>query len=108
MFFVDDVSDKNFEVVVLESVKPVVVDFWAAWCGPCLQIVPVLEQLALECAGKAVFVKLDADTNFATVAKYGVISLPTIAVFSGGEMVKSVSGVRTKLFFLQEFAEFLL
>ena len=90
------VTDETFEQVVLSSPIPVLVDIWATWCGPCLQIAPILEQLATEYEGRITIAKLDADANPATVAAAGVVSIPTLNIYSGGELVRSLVGGRPK------------
>lgn len=89
------VTDDHFAADVLESDKPVVVDFTAAWCAPCRVMGPVLEELAEE-RGDLRFVKIDVDANAATAARYGVMSMPTFMVFDGGEPVLTLVGSRPK------------
>ncbi|MFB7125257.1 thioredoxin [Kitasatospora xanthocidica] len=101
------VTDATFEKDVLESEKPVLVDFWATWCGPCRQVAPVLEDIAAEHGDKLTIAKLDVDANQATAAKYGVISIPTLIVYQGGEPVKSITGARPKAALLRELADFI-
>jgi thioredoxin 1 len=91
-----DVTDETFAAEVLGSDVPVLVDFWAEWCPPCHRIAPVLEELAAEFAGRARIVKLDADHNPQTVRAYGVLSMPTLSVFRGGELVSQHVGARPK------------
>jgi thioredoxin 1 len=91
-----EVTDETFAAEVLASDVPVLVDFWAEWCPPCHRIAPVLEELAAEFAGRARIVKLDADHNPATVRAYGVLSMPTLTVFRGGEVVSQHVGARPK------------
>ena len=91
-----DVNDDEFGTEVFDSDIPVLVDFWADWCGPCKQIAPVIEQLANEYEGKAKFVKLNVDSNPQTSAKYGVRSIPTLLIFKGGAPVGQVVGAVPK------------
>ena len=91
----EQITDSQFAAAVLESDKPVVVDFTAAWCAPCRVMGPVLEELAAE-RDDLRFVKLDVDTNQATTARYGVMSMPTFMVFEGGEPVLTLIGSRPK------------
>ncbi len=90
------VSDDNFETDVLGASQPVVVDFWAEWCGPCKMIGPQLEELSEEMAGKVKFVKLNVDENQQTAIKYGVRSIPTLIMFKGGEAVDIKVGAGAK------------
>ena len=91
-----NVSDKEWDVEVLSSDTPVLVDFWAPWCGPCKMVAPVVEELAEEYDGKVKFVKLNTDDNIETASKYGIRSIPTLMVFKGGEAVEQVVGFRPK------------
>jgi thioredoxin 1 len=91
----EQITDSQFTAAVLESDKPVVVDFTAAWCGPCRVMGPVLEELAAE-RDDVRFVKLDVDANQATTARYGVMSMPTFMVFDNGEPVLTLVGSRPK------------
>ncbi|GAA2791799.1 thioredoxin [Streptomyces showdoensis] len=91
-----NVTDADFDEVVLNSDKPVLVDFWAAWCGPCRQIAPSLEAIAAEHGEKIEIVKLNIDENPGTAAKYGVMSIPTLNVYQGGEVVKTIVGAKPK------------
>ncbi|MET7400148.1 thioredoxin [Dactylosporangium sp. NPDC005572] len=90
------VTDQTFADEVLASDVPVLVDFWAEWCPPCHRIAPVLDELSHEYEGRAKIVKLDADHNPETVRRYGVLSMPTLTVFRGGEVVSQVVGARPK------------
>ncbi|MDR1851679.1 MAG: thioredoxin [Propionibacteriaceae bacterium] len=93
---VSTVSDDTFATEVLTSDKPVLVDFWATWCAPCKQLSPIVDELAGEYAGKIAFYSLDIDANPATPTQYGIMSVPTLLVFKGGEVVKSIVGARPK------------
>ncbi len=93
---VPEVNDGNFDSEVLQSSDPVLVDFWAPWCGPCRQIGPVIEQLAGENAGSAKVVKLNVDDAPNSAQSYGVSSIPTLMVFKGGEVVDTFVGVQSK------------
>jgi len=93
---VAEVSDGTFENEVIESPQPVLVDFWAPWCGPCRMIAPVVEELAVENSGSAKVVKLNIDESPAAAQKYGVSSIPTLMVFKNGEAVERLVGVQPK------------
>lgn len=90
-------TDQNFSSEVLQSDKPVLVDFWAVWCGPCKMIAPFVEELADEFEGKAKVGKLDVDNNQETAIKYGVRSIPTVLVFKGGKVVDTIIGAVPKV-----------
>lgn len=89
-------TDQNFEQEVLKSDKPVLVDFWAAWCGPCQMMGPIIEELAQETKEKYKIGKLNVDENRETAAKYGVMSIPTLIIFKNGEVAKQLVGVQAK------------
>ena len=101
------VTDDSFEADVLKNEKPVVVDYWAEWCGPCRMVAPVLEEIATEHGDKIDVVKLNVDENPKVAMKYGIMNIPTLGVFSGGEVVKEIVGARPKSALLRELAEFI-
>ncbi|MBE2188301.1 MAG: thioredoxin [Desulfobulbaceae bacterium] len=90
------VTDADFDSVVLKSDIPVLIDFWAAWCGPCKLIAPIVEELAGEYAGKFKICKLDVDNNQKTAFQYGIRSIPTVLIFKNGEVVDSILGAVPK------------
>ncbi len=90
------IDDGSFGEIVLQAEKPVLIDFWAAWCKPCLMVAPILDELAEEYDGKISFVKLDIDQNPQTPAKYGIMSIPSLLVFKNGEPVSHIVGFKPK------------
>ena len=102
-----DVSDSTFSTDVLASDKPVIVDFWAEWCGPCRMLSPILDDIAAEYAEKVDVVKVNVDDNPAIAAKYGITSIPAVYVFKGGEVAATSIGAKPKQVLEQEFAAFL-
>jgi len=101
------VTDDSFAEDVLTSDRPVLVDFWATWCGPCKMVAPVLEEIATEKAEQLVVAKLDVDANPATARDFQVISIPTMIVFKGGEAVKRIVGAKGKAALLRELEDVL-
>ena len=91
-----EITDATFEEVVLNSDKPVLVDFWAAWCGPCRMVGPVIDEVSTEYEGKAIVGKMDVDANQEFAAKYGVRNIPTVLLFHKGEMISRQVGVSPK------------
>ena len=101
------ISDATFESDVLQAAKPVLVDYWAEWCGPCRMVAPILEEIATEHAEKLTIAKLNVDENTKSAALAGVTSIPTLAVYQGGEVVKMIIGAKPKQILLSDLAEFL-
>ncbi|WP_067704717.1 thioredoxin [Nocardia jejuensis] len=101
------VTDKTFADEVLLSEKPVLVDFWAAWCGPCKMVAPVLEEIAAGNADKITIAKVDADSNPESAKTYGILSLPTMVLFQGGREVKRIVGAKGKAALLRELGDVL-
>jgi thioredoxin 1 len=96
-----------FDAEVLQSTKPVIVDFWAEWCGPCRAVAPILEELSAEYADKIEIVKVNVDEEPSLAADYGIISIPTMQVFKGGQPVKQIIGAKPKATLISELSEFL-
>jgi len=101
------VTDNDFDSTVLQAKLPVLVDFWAEWCGPCRMQNPILEEVAKEFEGKAVVAKLNVDENQATAGKFGVMSIPTLLLFKDGKSVKQMIGVQSKEVLVEEIKKLL-
>ncbi|MBR7834351.1 thioredoxin [Actinospica durhamensis] len=101
------VTDATFDGEVLKSDKPVLVDFWAEWCGPCRMIAPILEQIATEHGDKLEIVKLNTDENPEVSAKYGVLNIPMLNVYVNGEVVKTIVGAKPKRALLKDLEDFI-
>ena len=101
------VTDETFEADVLKNDKPVLVDYWAEWCGPCKMVAPVLDAIAEEHGDKLDIVKLNVDENPVITQKYGILNIPTLGVFKNGEVVKELVGARSKSRLLDELADFI-
>ena len=102
-----EVSDETFEAEVVRADRPVVVDFWAPWCGPCKAVEPVFADLAETLGGRVEFAKLNIDENPVTAWRYGVLSIPTAILFEGGEARESVVGARSRAHYEKAWAEWL-
>ena len=107
MSSVTPVTDAQFDADVLKSDKPVLVDFWAEWCGPCRMVSPVIDEIAGDNGDKMTFRKMNVDENPQTPTTYRITSIPTLNVYRGGELVKSIVGAKPKSALLADLAEFL-
>jgi thioredoxin 1 len=102
-----EITDETFEAEVLQAAKPVVIDFWAPWCGPCKAVEPVLAHLAEQHAGRVEFTKLNIDENPVVASRYGVLAIPTAILFEGGEARETVVGARNRSHYEQAWADWL-
>jgi len=102
-----EITDSSFQEVVLQSDKPVLVDFWAPWCGPCRMLSPVIEQLHNEFEGKAVIGKVNVDDNQQIAVEYGIRSIPTLLIFKNGELVDKLTGVFPKEVIAEKLSAYL-
>lgn len=101
------VTDDSFAAEVLGSPRPVIVEYWAEWCPPCRLVAPVLDEIAADHAGQVELVTVNVDENPLTASRYRILAVPTISVFAGGEIVKQLTGARSKAAFLRDLSEFL-
>lgn len=102
-----DVTDANFEAEVLKADKPVLVDFWAPWCGPCRMVSPIVDEIGEENADKLKVVKVNTDENMQTASTYGITSIPALYVFKDGQVAKTIIGAQPKPMLMQQLEEFL-
>jgi thioredoxin 1 len=102
-----DVTSASFQADVLDSERPVLVDFWAEWCGPCRMVSPILDEISVEYADKISIVKVNVDNEPDLAMKYGITGIPALQVFKAGELVKSMVGAKPKAVLVNDLAEFL-
>ena len=105
--FITNVSDASFDQDVIQAEGPVLVDYWAEWCGPCRMVSPIVDQIADENSDKLTVVKVNTDDNLETASKYGITSIPALYVFKDGEVAKTIIGARPKPALEEELAEFI-
>jgi thioredoxin 1 len=101
------VTDLSFEAEVLRSPRPVIVEYWAEWCGPCRQVAPVLDSIAADRRGEVDLVTVNVDENPVTARRYGILAVPTVSMFVGGDVTKQVIGAKSKAAFRREFGDFI-